>query len=109
MKTKSVLIGSVLLATAAVSNLAFADGNSVDQSRNVFIDGTILGNWKPAVMSISNETPDVDKSLGVFASMVVGKTPRITPAASYVKSAEAEPASLLFTRQFQSNYRHTKS
>lgn len=31
MKTKSVLISSLLFAITAVSNIAFADGNNLDQ------------------------------------------------------------------------------
>lgn len=88
MKTKSVLISSLLFAITAVSNIAFADGNNLDQSRNVFVEGTILGNWKPAATSVSNETPDVDKSLELFSSTVLGKTPRITPVVADSKPAK---------------------
>lgn len=109
MKTKSVLISSLLFAITAVSNIAFADGNNLDQSRNVFVEGTILGNWKPAATSVSNETPDVDKSLELFSSTVLGKTPRITPVVADSKPAKTETASELFTRKFQTNYRYTKS
>jgi hypothetical protein len=76
MKTTSALISSLLFSLTAVSSVAFADGNS--QSGNVFIEGTIQGNWKPAVTSVSNETPDVGKSLDLFLNSALGKTPRIT-------------------------------
>jgi hypothetical protein len=109
MNTKSVLISSLLFAITGASGIALADGNNPDHSRNTFVEGTILGNWKPAATSVSNETPNVDKSLGAFASTVLGKTPRITPVASDSKPAKTETASDLFTRNFQTNYRHTKS
>lgn len=108
MKTKSVLISSLLFAITGVSGIAFADGNNPDQSRNTFVEGTILGNWKPAATSVSNETPDVDKSLGAFASTVLGKTPRVTPAIDS-KPVKTETASDLFTLKFETNYRYTKS
>ena len=109
MKTKSVLLSSLLFAITGVRSIAFADGNNLDQSRNTFVEGTILGNWKPAATSVSNETPDVDKSLALFSSTVLGKTPRITPAVSDSKPVKTETASDLFTRKFQANYRYTKS
>ncbi|OAJ69447.1 hypothetical protein A7976_04270 [Methylobacillus sp. MM3] len=109
MKIKSVLINSLLFSITAASGIALADGNNLDQSRNTFVYGTIQGNWKPAATSVSNETPDVDKSLGAFASTVLGKTPRITPAVSDSKPVKTETASDLFTRKFQANYRYTKS
>jgi hypothetical protein len=109
MKIKSVLINSLLFSITAASGIALADGNNLDQSRNTFVYGTIQGNWKPSATSVSNETPDVDKSLGAFASTVLGKTPRITPAVSDSKPVKTETASDLFTRKFQANYRYTKS
>lgn len=109
MKNKSVLISSLIFALTAGSNIALAEGNNLDPSRNVFVEGTILGNWKPAATSVSNETPDVDKSLDLFSNTVLGKTPRITPAVSESKPAKTETASDLFTRKFQTNYRYTKS
>jgi hypothetical protein len=108
MKNASVLISSLLFSLTAVSSVAFADGNS--QSRNVFIEGTIQGNWKPAVTSVSNETPDVGKSLDLFANSVLGKTPRITPAvAEEIKPGKTETAAETFTSRFQTNYRYSKS
>lgn len=109
MKTKSALISTLLFAITTVSNIAFADGNNIDQSRNIFVEGTILANWKPAVTSVSKETPDVNKSLELFSSSVLGKTPRITPAVTVIESVKTETASDLFTRKFQANYRYTKS
>jgi len=109
MKTKSVLISSVLVAISAVSNIALAEGNNLDQSRNVFVEGTILGNWKPHSTSVSNVTPDVDKSLALFSDSVLGKTPRITPAVLNSKPAKTEAASDLFTRKFETNYSSSKS
>lgn len=109
MKINSVLIGGLLFAITAGSNIALADGNNLDQSRNVFVERTILGNWKPAATSVSNETPDVDKSLDLFSNTVLGKTPRITPAVSVGKPGKTETASDLFTRKFQTDYRYTKS
>jgi hypothetical protein len=110
MNTKSVLlIGSLLVSITGASGIAFAEGNNVDQSKNVFIERTILGNWKPDVTAISNETPDVAKSLDLFADTVLGKTPRITPAVTVGKPARSETASDTFTTKFQSNYRNVKS
>lgn len=109
MKTKSALIISGLLLTITGSGIAYAEGNSSDTSKNVFIERTILGNWKPEVTSVSNETPDVAKSLDLFANTVLGKTPRITPAVTVGKPARSETASDAFTTKFQSNYRHVKS
>lgn len=109
MNTKSVLITSLLFALTGVSSIAFAEGNNLDQSRNVFVDGTILGNWKPAATSVSNDKPDVDKSLDLFSNTVLGKTPRITSAVTVGKPAKTESASDLFTRKFQANYRYSKS
>jgi hypothetical protein len=103
MKTASVLISSLLFSLTAV-----ADGNG--QSRNVFIEGTIQGNWKPAVTSVSNETPDVSKSLDLFANSVLGKTPRITPAVTEEsKPGKTDTAAETFTRRFQTHYRYSKS
>lgn len=109
MKTRSVLIISSLLFTITGSGIAYAEGNNSDTSKNVFIERTILGNWKPEVTSVSNETPDVAKSLDLFANTVLGKTPRITPAVTVGKPARNETASDIFTTKFQSNYRHIKS
>lgn len=108
MKTKSVVISSVFVAITAASTFASAEDINADHSRDVFVDGTIRGNWKPAASSVSNDTPSVDKSLAVFGGMVLGKTPRVTPE-SDGKLAKNESASQLFTRQFQTNYRLTKS
>ena len=108
MKTTSALISSLLFSLTAVSSVAFADGNS--QSGNVFIEGTIQGNWKPAVTSVSNETPDVGKSLDLFANSVLGKTPRITPAVTEEsKPGKTDTAAETFTRRFQTHYRYSKS
>lgn len=108
MKNASVLISSLILSFTAISSVAFADGNN--QSGNVFIEGTLQGNWKPAVTSVSNETPDVSKSLDLFANSVLGKTPRITPAVTEEsKSGKTDTAAETFTRRFQTHYRHSKS
>ena len=108
MKTTSALISSLLFTLTAVSSVALADGNS--QSQNVFIEGTIQGNWKPAVTSVSNETPDVGKSLDLFANSVLGKTPRITPAVTEEsKPKKTDTAAETFTSRFQTNYRYSKS
>lgn len=108
MKTASVLISSLLYSLTAVSSVAFADGN--DQSRNVFIEGTIQGNWKPAVTSVSNETPDVGKSLDLFLNSALGKTPRITPAVTEEsKPGKTDTAAETFTRRFQTPYRYSES
>lgn len=106
MKTASILISSLLYSLTAVSSVAFADGN--DQSRNVFIEGTIQGNWKPAVTSVSNETPDLGKSLDLFLNSALGKTPRITPAVIESKPGKTDTAEI-FTSRFQTQYRHSKS
>ena len=104
MKTASVLISSLLFSLTAVSSVAFAD------SGNVFIEGTIQGNWKPAVTSVSNETPDVGKSLDLFANSVLGKTPRITPAVTEEsKPGKTDTAAETFTRRFQTHYRSSRS
>lgn len=102
MKTTSLIISSLALAVTVASNVALAEDKSVDQSRDVFVARTILGNWKPAVTAVSNEKPSVDSSLGVFSSMVLGKTPRVTEA-TFSKPIGQEIASQLFTRQFLSN------
>lgn len=108
MKTASVLISSLLFSLTAVSSVAFADGNG--QSRNVFLEGTIQGKWQPAVTSISNETPEVGKSLDLFANSVLGKTPRITPAVTEEsKPGKTDTAAETFTRRFQTHYRYSKS
>lgn len=60
MKSRSVLINSLILAITAGSNIAFANENNLDPSRNVFVERTILGNWKPAATAVSDKTPDVD-------------------------------------------------
>jgi hypothetical protein len=108
MNTKSVLISSLLFAITGASGIALADGNNPDQARNTFVEGTLLGHWKPAATSVSNQTPDVDKSLELFSSSVLGKTPRVTPAIDS-KPVKTETASDIFTRMFQANYRYTKS
>ena len=108
MSTKSVLISSLFIAITGASGIALADGNTPDQARNTFVEGTLLGHWKPAATSVSNQTPDVDKSLELFSSTVLGKTPRITPAIDS-KPVKTETASGLFTRKFQANYRYTNS
>lgn len=108
MKTTSVLISSLFFSITAVSSVALADGNSL--SRNVFIEGTLQGNWKPAATSVSNETPDVAKSLDLFSNSVLGKTPRITPAVTEEsKPGKTDTAEETFTRRFQANYRYSKS
>lgn len=107
MKTASALISTLLISLTA-SPVAFADGNSAP--RNAFIEGTIQGNWKPAVTSVSNETPDVGKSLDLFANSVLGKTPRITPAVTEEsKPGKTDTAAETFTRRFQTQYRYSKS
>lgn len=110
MKTKSVLIiSSLIFSITGASGIAFAEGNNADQSKNVFIERTILGKWKPDVTAVSNEKPDVAKSLDLFADTVLGKTPRVTPAVKVGKPARSETASDGFTTQFQSTYRNAKS
>lgn len=101
MKTRSIILGSLLLAITATSTAAFAEGTSVDQSRDVFVGGTILGQWKPAASAVSNQKPSVDDSLAAFSATVLGKTPRVTDA-TYSKPG-TELASQLFTRRFQIN------
>ena len=108
MKTTSVLISSLFFSITAVSSVALADGNSL--SRNVFIEGTLQGNWKPAATSVSNETPDVAKSLDLFSNSVLGKTPRVTPAVTEEsKPGKTDTAEETFTSRFQANYRYSKS
>ena len=108
MKTTSALISSLLFSLTAVSSVAFADGNS--QSGNVFIEGTIQGNWKPAVTSVSNETPDVGKSLDLFLNSALGKTPRLTPAVTEEsKPGKTDTAAETFIRRFQTHYRYSNS
>ena len=62
---------------AAATTAAFAGGNTVDQSRDVYINHTILGNWSADATSVSNDKPNVDKSLAIFGKTVTGKNERV--------------------------------
>lgn len=102
MQGKTALLTTLLLTLAAGSSAALAADDQVDRSRDVFVQGTLQGKWQPAASSVSHDQPSVDKSLGVYASMILGKTPRVT-AASVSKPHGTELAAQLFTRQFSSN------
>lgn len=103
MKTKTVLISSLLFSLSAASSVASADG------ANVFIEGTLQGNWQPAVTSVSSETPHVGKSLDLFLNSALGKTPRITPAVIETSKPGRTDTAEIFTSRFQNQYRHSKS
>ena len=102
MKTKLFVSSALLLSLAATGTAALAEGYSADKSRDVFINRALLGEWKPAASSVSNETPNVDKSLALFEKTVHGKSERVTEATHY-KPIGTEVATQLFTSQFQKN------
>lgn len=104
MNIKPTLISSLFVSLTAISSLAFADGNT--DSAHVFIERTLQGNWKPSETSVSNEKPDVSKSLDLFANTVLGKTPRVTPAATETTSNSTAET---FIRKLQNPYRDSKS
>lgn len=104
MNIKPTLIGTLFVSLAVTSSMTFADGNI--ESANVFIERTLQGNWKPAETSVSNEKPDVSKSLDLFANTVLGKTPRVTPA---VTETTSNSAAETFVRKLQNPYRDSKS
>ena len=94
MKTKLMVTSSFLLALTAGSAFAAAD------SSDVFVKGTLQGQWKPAASSVSNDKPSVDISLAVYGAMITGKSVRVTEA-TRDKPIGTEVASQLFTHQFQ--------
>jgi len=104
MNIKSTLIGSLFVSLAAASSVTFADGN-IDAA-HVFIERTLQGNWKPSETAVSNEKPDVSKSLDLFANTVLGKTPRVTPA---VTETISNSAAETFIRKLQNPYLDSKS
>lgn len=104
MNIKPTLIGSLFLSLTAISSLAFADGNT--DSAHVFIERTLQGNWKPSETSVSNEKPDVSKSLDLFANTILGKTPRVTPA---VTETMPNSTAETFIRKLQNPYLDSKS
>lgn len=94
---KSAVIVSTVLLTMNVANAA-----PVTQSQDVFVSGTIQGNWQADASAVSNVVPNVDKSVAVFVAMLAGNNPRALEATrSNIKSTEL--ALQLFTRQFQQN------
>ena len=101
MNIKKTLIGSLLLSLAATSSVTFAD-----DAAHVFIERTLQGNWKPSETAVSNEKPDVSKSLDLFANTVLGKTPRVTPA---VTETTSNSAAETFIRKLQNPYLDFKS
>jgi fructose-1,6-bisphosphatase len=101
MNIKPTIIGSLFVSLATISSVTLADGNI--ESADAFIERTLQGNWKPADTSVSNEKPDVSKSLDLFANSIFGKTPRVT---SDVNESVSESAADTFIQKLQNTYRY---
>lgn len=87
---KTLIIIAVLFAASSAS----AQESSFQEE---FVNRTVLGNWTPGVNAISNDTPNVDASLGEFAASIWGKYPRLTEE----QNSQGIATAYLFTRQFK--------
>ncbi|MCB5185317.1 hypothetical protein LG201_08880 [Methylobacillus gramineus] len=103
MKTKVAILSSLIIGIASVGS-ALADSANVDQSKNVFIERTVLGHWEPEATAKSNDKPDVDKSLDLFYDAVLDRNARVTPA-TRDDVTKTPPASDILTSQFEAKYR----
>jgi len=78
MKRQAIAI--VVLMTSGIASAQADETLSVDKSTQ--FANSILGTWQPAPGSVSNDKPDVDKSLGLFASSVLGGAKSLPDAVS---------------------------
>ena len=99
MKTSLLAKSVFALSMVVTTTVAFAGENSVDASRDVFVNHTILGNWVADASSVSNDKPDADKSLAVFGRTVLGKTERVENASGKVSNTDV--AASVFTHSYQ--------
>ncbi len=92
MKVTSLTAILTLTSAIFVSNSFAAESSS-----SVFVKEVLGGQRTPAVASVQNEKPNVDKSLSIFMEVLTNKHARVTPE---VHTANLSANANSYTNQF---------